>query len=201
MEGGPSRQSCCLSPSPRLLSRMLNPTLLSWLLQKEIQLRVAMKPVENSFTMRVLLAKTFIPHGKWLDRLRLGGKGLGGGPGSAALPLGSKSILQDFEALCGLGETPRAEDCSWIQGYSALLSSGAAQLLTQPLSATCSCRYRTLRRENSPYSAEPLLDTLQTLQFLLVGHSISFWWSGQELSREKPIPGSCSSPTLTWGEC
>lgn len=64
--------------------------------------------------MSVLLSKAFIPHGKWSDGLRLGGKGLGGGPGSSALAKSgaevSLSAHSTSETLCGPGETPGTED-------------------------------------------------------------------------------------------
>lgn len=73
------------------------------------------KPMENSFTMSVLLSKVFIPHGKWSEGLRLGGKGLGGGLGSSApLKLGAgeipRGVYAASETLCSPGETPGAED-------------------------------------------------------------------------------------------
>lgn len=76
---------------------------------------MAMKPMENSFTMSVLLSKAFIPHGKLSDGLKLGGKGLGGGLGSSALAKSgaeeiSLSAHSTSETHYGPGETPGAED-------------------------------------------------------------------------------------------
>lgn len=76
---------------------------------------MVVKPMENSFTMSVLLSRAFIPHGKWSDGLRLGGKGLGGGLDFLALAKsGAEEISlrphRTLETLCGPGETPGAED-------------------------------------------------------------------------------------------
>jgi len=76
---------------------------------------VATKPMENSFTMNVLLSKAFIPRRKWSDGWRLGGKVLGGGLGSSALVKSgaeeiSLSEQSTSETVCGPGEAPRAED-------------------------------------------------------------------------------------------
>lgn len=76
---------------------------------------MAMKPMENSFTMNVLLSKAFIPHGKWSNGLRVGGKDLGGGLGSSALAKSgaeeiSLSSHSTSETVFDLGETPGADD-------------------------------------------------------------------------------------------
>lgn len=73
---------------------------------------MAMNLMENSFTMNVLLSKTFIPHGKWIKTWQEGSVVRGGS--SALVQSGveemSLSTHNASEALCSPGETPVTAD-------------------------------------------------------------------------------------------
>lgn len=125
-------------PSPSLIQALLqdaNPTPSKQAarpLQEEIQLCVATKSMENSFTMSIL-SRPFIPRGKWSDGSRLGRKCLRAGLFSSAEG-GAGISLRVYSAsrtLCG--PSTRRTDVGFGESQlyqQALWSPRAVQLLT-----------------------------------------------------------------------
>lgn len=125
-------------PSPSLIQALLqdaNPTpskQAAQPLQEEIQLCVATKSMENSFTMSIL-SRPFIPRGKWSDGSRLGRKCLRAGLFSSAEG-GAGISLRVYSAsrtLCG--PSTRRTDVGFGESQlyqQALWSPRAVQLLT-----------------------------------------------------------------------